>query len=335
MSILQTLSEDKALLAATVCFGIVGAMFTAAKTYSFVKLLLDILILPGISLSKFGAGKGSWAVITGASDGIGKEFASQLAKKKFNVLLVSRTESKLQALAQELEQAHGVQTKIYAMDFTKGNPTDYSNLGQIINSIEVGVLVNNVGTNHDIPTPFAEESDETIANIVEVNINGALKTTKLVIPQMKAKHAGLILNLGSFSGLVATPYLSVYSAGKAFLSTWSQALGTELARDGIVVEHINTYFVVSAMSKIRKPSFLIPLPKAYVSSVLSKIGLSGGASIPYGSTPYLSHALLNWLIDNLFTTGFWVKQNYAIQTDIRKRALRKREREAQQGKKTA
>jgi 17beta-estradiol 17-dehydrogenase / very-long-chain 3-oxoacyl-CoA reductase len=47
--------------------------------------------------------------------------------------------------------------------------------------------VNNVGTNHDIPTPFAEESDETIANIVEVNINGALKTTKLVIPQMKAK----------------------------------------------------------------------------------------------------------------------------------------------------
>jgi 17beta-estradiol 17-dehydrogenase / very-long-chain 3-oxoacyl-CoA reductase len=130
---------------------------------------------------------------------------------------------------------------------------------------------------------------------------------KVMVPY---RRTGLILNLGSFSGLVATPYLSVYSAGKAFLSTWSQALGTELARDGIVVEHINTYFVVSAMSKIRKPSFLIPMPKPYVASVLSKIGLAGGSSIPYGSTPYLSHALLNWLIDNLFSTGFWVKQNY-------------------------
>ncbi|CAM0135547.1 hypothetical protein VKS41_005195 [Umbelopsis sp. WA50703] len=328
--ILQTISDDKALLAATICFGVIGALFTAAKTYSFVRMLLDLLVIPGISLSKFGAGKGSWAVITGASDGIGKEFANQLAKKKFNLLLVSRTESKLQALAGELEQAHGIQTKTYAMDFTKGNQSDYSNLGNIINGLEVGVLVNNVGTNHDIPTPFADESDETIANIVEVNINGALKTTKLVLPQMKARRSGLILNLGSFSGLVATPYLSVYSAGKAFLSTWSQALGTELAPDGIVVEHINTYFVVSAMSKIRRPTFLIPMPKPYVASVLSKIGLSGGSSTPYGSTPYLSQALLNWLIDNLFTTSFWVKQNNAIQTDIRKRALRKREREAKQ-----
>jgi 17beta-estradiol 17-dehydrogenase / very-long-chain 3-oxoacyl-CoA reductase len=136
-----------------------------------------------------------------------------------------------------------------------------------------------------------------------------LPTCSIVITYIVYRRSGLILNLGSFSGLVATPYLSVYSAGKAFLSTWSQALGTELAPDGIVVEHINTYFVVSAMSKIRRPTFLIPMPKPYVASVLSKIGLSGGSSTPYGSTPYLSQALLNWLIDNLFTTSFWVKQN--------------------------
>ncbi|KAI9288531.1 hypothetical protein BC943DRAFT_341824 [Umbelopsis sp. AD052] len=334
MGILQTVSEDKALLAATVCFGVVGAFFTAVKAFSFFKMILDVLVVPGISLSKFGAGKGSWAVITGASDGIGKEFASQLAKKNFNLLLVSRTESKLQALAKELEQAHGIQTKTYAMDFTRGNESDYSNLGQIINTIEVGVLVNNVGTNHDIPTPFDEESNETIANIVEVNINGTLKISKLVIPQMKARRSGLILNLGSFSGLVATPYLSVYSAGKAFLSTWSQALGSELAGDGIVVEHINTYFVVSAMSKIRRPTFMIPMPKPYVASVLAKIGVAGGSSVPFSSTPYLGHALFAWVIENLATTGFVVKQNYAMQKDIRRRALRKREREAQQGKKT-
>lgn len=115
--------------------------------------------------------------------------------------------------------------------------------------------------------------------------------------------------MGSFAGLVATPYLSVYSAGKAFLSTWSQALGTEVAKDGIVVEHVNTYFVVSAMSKIRKPSLLIPNPDKYVASVLSKVGVPCGANVPFTSTPYPMHGVVNWAINNLFTNQFWITQN--------------------------
>lgn len=115
--------------------------------------------------------------------------------------------------------------------------------------------------------------------------------------------------MGSFAGLVPTPYLSVYSAGKAFLSTWSQALGTEVAKDGIVVEHVNTYFVVSAMSKIRKPSLLIPTAKNYVASVLSKVGVPCGANVPFTSTPYPMHGVVNWAINNLLTNQFWVTQN--------------------------
>lgn len=129
-------------------------------------------------------------------------------------------------------------------------------------------------------------------------------------PPLHLSRTGLILNLGSFAGTIATPYLSVYSAGKAFLATWSQAVGTELAGSGIVVEHVNTYFVVTAMSKIRKPSFLIPMPEPYVRSVLSKIGVQCGTSIPYGSTPYPSHAVANWLLENLGTKGSWVNYNY-------------------------
>lgn len=115
--------------------------------------------------------------------------------------------------------------------------------------------------------------------------------------------------MGSFAGLVATPYLSVYSAGKAFLSTWSQALGTEVAKDGIVVEHVNTYFVVSAMSKIRRPSLLIPTAKNYVASVLAKVGVPCGATVPYTSTPYPMHGVANWAIKNLLTDTFWVNYN--------------------------
>ncbi|CDS09620.1 hypothetical protein LRAMOSA10980 [Lichtheimia ramosa] len=306
----------------------VGAVFLGYKALGFLKTLLDVYVLGGISLKKFGAGQGAWAVITGASDGIGKEFAEQLAKKKFNVLLVSRTASKLEAIAKDIADKYGVETKTYAMDFTKGDQNDFAQLGQMMNDIRVGVLVNNVGTNHDIPTPFDEESDKVVDDIIEVNVKGTLRMTKLVLPQMRSNRSGLILNLGSFAGLVPSPYLSVYSGGKAFLSTWTQALAKEVESQGIVVQNVNTYFVVSAMSKIRKPTFLIPLPKPYVASVLAKIGLPCGANVPYTSTAYPSHGIANWLISNTLSTKFWINQNYAIQKDVRRRALRKREREA-------
>ncbi|CAG8452728.1 14741_t:CDS:2 [Acaulospora colombiana] len=195
------------------------------------------------------------------------------------------------------------------MDFTNGEPKNYQNLKEIINQLDVGVLVNNVAMNHEIPTPFILETDELIQNIVEVNISGLLKVTKIVLPGMLSRNRGLIINVGSFSGMVATPYLSVYSGSKAFMNTWSQALGAELKSKGIVVENVNTYFVVSAMSKVRRPSFLIPLPRPYVKSVLNKIGVPGGASwVPFNSNTYPPHALANWVITNTFPWNFWVNQ---------------------------
>ncbi|KAI8967617.1 hypothetical protein BDF20DRAFT_900311 [Mycotypha africana] len=318
----------------TTVFAAIGVAYIGYKLLSLLKTVFDVYIAKGTSLKKFGAGQGSWAVVTGATDGIGKEFALQLAKNKFNIFLISRTPAKLEAVAKEISDKYGVETKIYAMDFTKGDALDFNNLSTQLNAIRVGVLVNNVGVNHDIPTPFVEEDDSVINNIVEVNIKGLMKMTKLVLPQMKANRGGLILNMGSFAGLVPTPYLSVYSAGKAFLSTWSQALGMEVMKDGIVVEHVNTYFVVSAMSKIRKPSALIPMPKDYVASVLKKVGVPCGANVPFTSTPYPMQGLANWAINNVFSRHFWVKQNNNIQLDIRKRALRKREREAAAARKT-
>ncbi|RIA85216.1 hypothetical protein C1645_831105 [Glomus cerebriforme] len=308
---------------------VVGALTITVKTLSFWKLLFDLYIRPGKSLKKFGAGTGAWAVITGASDGIGKEFAYQLAAAKFNILLISRTASKLQDISNDIESKYQVESKIYAMDFTNGDKKDYENLKEIIERLDVGVLINNVATNHEIPTPFILESDEIIHNIVEVNISGLLRITKIILPRMLSSNRGLIINVGSFSGMIPTPYLSVYSASKAFMSTWSAALGAELKSKGIVVENVNTYFVVSAMSKIRRSSWLIPYPNPYVRSVLSKIGVPGGASyIPYSSNVYPSHAFINWIITNTFSWSFWVKKGLAQQENIRKRALKKREREA-------
>jgi short-subunit dehydrogenase len=71
-----------------------------------------------------------------------------------------------------------------------------------------------------------------------------MKVTKLVIPGMVSRKRGLILTVGSFASLIPSPLLAVYSGSKAFLSTWSQALGRELKGTGVEVELLNTYFVV-------------------------------------------------------------------------------------------
>ncbi|KAG0224003.1 hypothetical protein BGW41_005275 [Actinomortierella wolfii] len=326
--IVQFVQKSSSNATIVAVFGAIGAAVVAFKALSFLKVFVDVFVRSGINLKKYGAGRGGWAVITGATDGIGKEFASQLASKKLNVVLVSRTLDKLKTVASEIEQKYNVETKVFAMDFTKADDEKYKALKQVLDPIDVTVLVNNVGTNHEIPTPFEEETDAIINNIVEVNIKAAMKMTKIVVPQMIARKNGLIINLGSFAGLVPTPYLSVYSGSKAFLSSWSQAIGAELAPKGIHVQNVNTYFVVSAMSKIRRASLLIPFPKPYVKAVLSQIGIPGGASTPSTSTPYWTHAIANWLIDNTFTRSFWVNHNYKIQTDIRARAMRKRLREA-------
>lgn len=88
--------------------------------------------------------------------------------------------------------------------------------------------------------------------------NATLKVTKLVIPGMVQRKRGLILTVGSFASLIPSPLLAVYSGSKAFLSTWSQALGSELEGSGVTVELLNTYFVVRATTVVSRLAVLIP-----------------------------------------------------------------------------
>lgn len=133
-------------------------------------------------------------------------------------------------------------------------------------------------------------------------------------------HRGLILNLGSFAGSAPSPMLATYSASKSFLRTFSQALSLELSPKGVVVEHSNTYFVVSAMSKIRRSSLMIPTPRSYVKSVLGKVA-------PGSMSPFWTHAVLEYVM-GLVPEGVVSWYMYGLHRDIRKRALRKKEREA-------
>ncbi|GAA5952878.1 hypothetical protein JCM21900_004251 [Sporobolomyces salmonicolor] len=312
----------------TLALALVGAGWLGSYALSFARMLVD-LARPGIPLKRFGAKKGAWAVVTGATAGIGRDFALQLAAAGFNIFLASRTTSKLEEISQEITAKFpNVKTQVHSIDFSSPS-ADYAALGKAMEPLDIGVLINNVGKSYEEPTFFQDLPDQDIADIVEINVNATLKVTKLVLPGMISRKRGLILSVGSFASLIPSPLLAVYSGSKAFLSTWSQALGSELKGTGVEVELLNTYFVVSKLSKIRRSSWMIPTPETYVRSVLSHIGVKGGAvGQPHISTPYHGHAPVQWVVDHLFSHQFWLNYNRKLHLDIRRRAIRKRERDA-------
>ncbi|KAK3294359.1 uncharacterized protein B0H64DRAFT_361781 [Chaetomium fimeti] len=307
-----------------------GALYIAQPVLSFVQLLLNCFILSGTNLRKYGK-KGTWAVVTGASDGLGKEFASQLAAKGFNLVLVSRTQSKLDTLARELTlKWSGLETKTLSMDYSQDNDADYERLAELLKGLDVGILINNVGRSHSIPVSFLETAREELQDIITINCLGTLKTTQVVAPILAKRKRGLILTMGSFAGVMPTPYLATYSGSKAFLQHWSSSLASELKPQGVDVQLVVSYLVTTAMSKIRRTSLLIPNPKQFVRSALGKIGMTGNEMFPNTYTPWWSHAAFKWLIESTVgaTSGVTIWFNRKMHVDIRTRALRKAERQA-------
>ncbi|KAI9888068.1 MAG: hypothetical protein M1823_000003 [Watsoniomyces obsoletus] len=317
---------------ATQLFALVGLVYVLSGVVSYIRVLLSLFVLSGRPLRKYGR-RGSWAVVTGASDGIGKEFAIQLAQKGFNIVLVSRTESKLKMLSHDIDTKHagsGVSTKILAMDFAKNSDDDYVRLKELVEGLDVAILVNNVGKSHDMPVPFILTSKQEMADIVVINCLATLRVTQIVAPRMAQRGRGLILTMGSFGGLLPTPLLATYSGSKAFLQQWSTALGAELKPHGVDVELVLSYLVASGMSKIRRTTATIPNPRSFVRAVLGKIGRSGGAQgIAFTSTPYWSHGLMQWALTTFTgtTNQLIVERNKVMHELIRKRALRKLEKD--------
>lgn len=217
------------------------------------------------------------------------------------------------------------------MDFSQNKESDYSSLKQKIDGLDISILINNVGQSHSIPVPFLETPAQEMNDIITINCFGTLKITQLVAPVMVRNKRGLILIMASFGGILPTPFLATYSGSKAFLQQWSSALASELEPSGVKVQLVQSYLVTSAMSKIRRASATIPTPRAFVRAALAKIGRSGGAQGMLGtSTPYWSHGMMHWALSTFTGTmnGVVIGVNRKMHEGIRKRALRKAERDS-------
>ena len=174
------------------------------------------------------------ALITGASAGIGREFARQLAGRARSMILVARRDERLIKLADELKREH----PMLVVHVRKG---DLADLGQVQaflewvdrEKLEVDLLINNAGLGDS--GPFAESDPDRNKEMTVVNIATLTSVTRHFLPQMVAKHHGAILNVSSSAGFLPIPGSAVYAATKAYVTSFSEALRAELHGTGVSV----------------------------------------------------------------------------------------------------
>ncbi|MFP2925600.1 SDR family NAD(P)-dependent oxidoreductase [Pyxidicoccus sp. 3LG] len=173
------------------------------------------------------------ALITGASAGLGEQFAECFARDGHDVILVARGAARLEALAARLEQAYKVTAHVFPADL--GRPDAPQQLFEAVRAkgLAVEFLVNNAGFGS--AGPFLEQDVAREAEMVEVNCTALLKLTHLFARPMRERGSGRILNVASTAGFQPGPYMATYYATKAFVMSLSEALAYELKGTGVTV----------------------------------------------------------------------------------------------------
>ncbi len=173
------------------------------------------------------------ALVTGASSGIGAEFARQLAAKKIDLVLVARSEDKLQKLAGQLRSQHDIQTHIIAQDLT--TPQAGTTIFEKIQyqGLRIDLLVNNAGFGDY--GHFSDRALEKQLAMIQLNIKVLVELTGLFLPAMKQRGEGGIINISSIAGFQPVPKMSVYAATKAFVLNFTEALWAENKDPGVKI----------------------------------------------------------------------------------------------------
>ncbi|CAL5068544.1 unnamed protein product [Urochloa decumbens] len=239
---------------------------------------------------------GAWAVVTGATDGIGRALSFRLAASGLDVVLVGRDPDKLAAVAADLKSKQrrpDAEVRTFVVDFTADDAAArVVALGEFLRGLDVGVLVNNVGASYPYARYFHEVDEELARRLIRLNVEAVTRVTHAVLPGMVERRRGAIVNMGSGASAVmpSDPLYSVYVATKAYVDQFSRCLYVEYKSKGIDVQCQVPIQVATKLASIRKPTFLAPSPEAYARAAVRCIGYGPRCS------PYWTHALVGFFI---------------------------------------
>ncbi|CAE7285845.1 KCR1 [Symbiodinium natans] len=282
-------------------------------------LTYKFFLRPGKDLRQYG----EWAVVTGATDGIGKAYAMELARQGLNVLLIARNAEKLAETANELNAKYSsVAVDQLLVDFCNFDAAAQQMVKEKLAPLDVGILINNVGLSYPYTKYFHELTGQEVRDIMEVNMASMTWMSRIVLGDehgalgMIARQRGAIVNTSSGAGRATSPLLAEYSAAKAYVERFSMGLGAELASKGVHVQAQTPLYVATKMAKIRRASWTVPSPQSYAQCAARQIGYDAVIS------PWWAHSLQLWLL-SLLPEWFSVKLLDRLHQDIRKRGMRK------------
>lgn len=175
----------------------------------------------------------SYALITGASKGIGRAIAKELASQKINILLVARSENLLTELANEIEKEYKVQCHYLVADLSRPEAPDKVYAWCLDKKYRATILVNNAG--YGLSGSFEGRPIEEHIEMINVSMLSTMKLIHLFLPELKQQKKAYILNIGSSAAYQAVPYLSTYAAAKSFIVSFSRALRYELRNSNVTV----------------------------------------------------------------------------------------------------
>jgi uncharacterized protein len=202
----------------------------------------------------------STALVTGASSGIGREFARGLAKRGHGVTLVARRADRLEELAEDLRRGHGVRAEVIPADLARREERDRIAQEVAARDLAVEILVNNAG--FGVYAAFGSAPLEREREQVDVLVAAVVDLTALFLPAMLERGRGAIINLSSTSGFQPLPGNIGYAAAKAFVLLHSEGLHEEVRDQGVTVTAVCPGPVRTEFQDTSSPQFQDRLPKA-------------------------------------------------------------------------
>jgi hypothetical protein len=215
---------------------------------------------------------GQWAVITGATAGIGLEFARALAARGVSCVLAARRSDRLEALSAELSKAHGIETRTVAVDLADDDGPDF--LADAVADIDVGLLVSNAGVGY--AGRFEKQDLARLKQMVALNCTANVTLIHRMLPAMLANRRGAIIITGSVAGRQPVPFHSLYSATKGFELLLGEALWAEVRERGIDVLVVQPGPVATEFERVageaRQDPSADESPQSVVETALDALG---------------------------------------------------------------